>query len=498
MPVAATDLGRLNDADRLIQEIARDLGLDYLPQEFDVIPDQKMLEIMAYGLPVNYSHWSFGRNFDTERTRYEHGYGVPYEVVFNSDPVRAYIMETNPFVIQVLVMAHVYAHNDFMKNNRHFGLSRRDMVTSASEAAARLRQYEEDYGLEAVEKLLDAALAIQWNIDPDAAMHPETEEQERERLYGWAKTVPQRGAFEDLLPSKPEASSVEKRLLRLRTPPQPTVELLGYIIEHSPRPLAEWERDVLGVVREQSQYFMPYRRTKIMNEGWATFWHEKIMQRLFGMKFLDAEAHGIYNLYNARVKSHNPRSINPYLLGHAMFSDIEDRWDKGRFGKEYDENVTARDRDTWDKKLGLGRKKLFDVRRTYMDWFFLDEFLTRELMEKLKLYVYLEAEREEVFETVVAETDWRAVKRLLVQNMMNWGVPRILLVDGNYQGSLQLYLQHSFEGLPLDEEYCSRTLQYIYTLWGRPVLLETREPKNGSSRSKLYVADGSGIHVRTD
>ncbi len=97
-----------------------------------------------------------------------------------------------------------------------------------------------------------------------------------------------------------------------------------------------------------------------------------------------------------------------------------------------------------------------------------------------------------------AETDWRAVKRLLVQTMMNWGVPRILLVDGNYQDSLQLYLQHSYEGLPLDEEYCTRTLRHIHTLWGRPVILETRVPANGSSRAKLYVADGSGVHVRED
>jgi stage V sporulation protein R len=496
--VAAVDLGRLNEADRLIQGVAREFGLDFLPQEFDVVPDQKMLQTIAYGLPVNFSHWSFGRNYESERTRYEHGYGVPYEVVFNSDPMRAYIMETNPFVIQVLVMAHVYAHNDFMKNSRHFQLTRRDMISSASEAAARFRQYEEDYGLEAVEKLIDAALAIQWNVDPDAETHPETEEQARERLFGWARAVPPRGAFEDLVPPRAEPSTVEKRELRHRTPPEPTVELLGYIMEHSPRPLAEWERDVMGVVRAQAQYFMPYRRTKIMNEGWATFWHEKIMQRLFADRFLDAEAHGIYNIYNARVKAHNPRSLNPYLLGHALFCDIEERWNKGRFGRVFEEASTAREREEWDQGLGAGRRKIFDVRRTYMDWFFVDEFLTRELVEELKLYLYVEHEREESYETVVEETDWRAVKRLLVATMMNWGVPKILLLDGNYQGSLQLYLQHSYEGLPLDEEYASKTLEHVFALWGRPVYLESREPHNGSTRRKLFVADGSGIHVRTE
>ena len=123
------DIARLNGADQLIQQTAREFGLDFMPQEFDVVPDHKMLEIMAYRLPVNFSHWSFGRNYEIERTKYAHGYAVPYEVVFNSDPSRAYLMETNPFPIQVLVMAHVYAHNDFMKNSRHFQHARRDMIT---------------------------------------------------------------------------------------------------------------------------------------------------------------------------------------------------------------------------------------------------------------------------------------------------------------------------------------------------------------------------------
>ena len=142
------ELARLNQADGLIQEIAADLGLTFFPQEFDVIPAQKMLEIMAYRLPVNFSHWSFGRDYESERTKHEHGFAVPYEVVFNSDPCRGYLMDTNPFPIQVMVMAHVYAHNDFMKNSVHFQHTRRDMITSASAAAARFRQYEEDYGQE--------------------------------------------------------------------------------------------------------------------------------------------------------------------------------------------------------------------------------------------------------------------------------------------------------------------------------------------------------------
>ena len=338
---------------------------------------------MSYRFPVNFSHWSFGRDYETERTKYSHGYGVPYEVVFNSNPSRAYLMETNPFPIQVLIIAHVYAHNDFMTNNRHFQLSRGDMITFASEAAARFRKYEEDYGKQAVEKLIDAGMAVQWNIDPDEPVHPETEEEKRERLYGWKKTFPVPGKYDDLLPGGKEASPEEKKVLRKKSPPEPTVDLLGYIKDNSPRPLQEWEKDVLNVIKMQAQYFMPYRRTKIMNEGWATYWHEKIMKKLFSDNFLTTEEHGYFNLYNARVKAHHPRTLNPYLFGCTLFSSIEERWNKGCFGNEYDECKDARQKENWDLNLDQGLEKIFQVRRTHMDWFFIDEYLNKEVIDEL-------------------------------------------------------------------------------------------------------------------
>jgi stage V sporulation protein R len=492
-----TDLARLNEADRLIQQIARELGLDFMPQEFDVVPAQKMLEIMAYRLPVNFSHWSFGRDYEAERTKFEHGYAVPYEVVFNSDPSRAYLMDTNPFCIQVLVMAHVYAHNDFMKNSRYFQNTRRDMIASASEAASRFRKYEEDYGAEAVERIIDAGMAIQWNIDPDQDTHRETEQAARDRLYGWSdEPAAGGGLFDDLLPPPGKFSPEDKKKLRKRTPPEPTVDLLGYILSHSPRPLKEWEKDILGTIQLQAQYFVPYRRTKVMNEGWATYWHEKIMQRLFAEKFLSPEEHGFYNLYNARVKSHHPRQLNPYLLGYAVFSSIEGRWNMGRFGPAYEECESAQEKARWDTGLGQGRQKIFEVRRTHMDWFFLHEFLTKEVIDELNLYIYREREKDEYYESVVEDVEWQTIKEALIQALMNWGVPRILAVDGNYLGSLQLYLKHSFEGLPLDDEYARKTMEHVYTLWDRPVYLETLEPHNNKTRTKLYTVDEEGIRIR--
>jgi stage V sporulation protein R len=492
------ELARLAAAEDRIRAVAAEMGLTCLAQEFDVVSESKMLEIMAYHLPVNFSHWSFGRDFEIERTRLEHGFAVPYEVVFNSDPVRAYLMESNPYPIQVLVMAHVYAHNDFMKNNRHFRSSRRDMIAAASEAAARFRQYEQDYGSEQVERIIDAGLALQWNIDPEEPVHRESEEGARKRLYGRPQEAPAEGRFGDLLPQPEALSSEEKRELRLKTPPEPTLDLLGYIVEHSPRPLADWQKDVLGVIKAQSLYFLPYRRTKIMNEGWATYWHEQIMQRLFHEGFLSAEEHGFYNLYNARVKAHSPRQLNPYLLGFTLFRDLKRRWDQGRFGPEFEEVREERRRQDWDLNIGRGLEKLFEVRRTYMDWFFLEEFLDQELIEELGLYVYLERDQGTHYESVVAETDWQAVKRLLVRSLVNSGVPRVQVVDGNYRGMLQLYLRHVHEGLPLDEEYAVHTLQYIHRLWKRPVMLESMELDGERRRRKLFVADENGVRVSLD
>jgi stage V sporulation protein R len=489
------DLKKLNEADKLIREIAEGFGLDFIPQEFDIVPARKMLEILAYRLPINYSHWSFGRDYEIERTKHEHGYSVPYEVVFNSEPARAYLMDTNPFPIQVLVMAHVYAHNDFMKNNRHFRITRRDMISSASEAARRFRQYEEDYGRESVERLIEAGMSIEWNIDPDELIRPETEVEARERLYGWSGTLPVQGRFDDLLPAKRGGRShEEKRELRKKTPPEPTIDVLKYIVENSPILTQEWQKDVLSNIRGQALYFLPYRRTKIMNEGWATFWHEKIMSRLFAEKFLSAEEHGYYNLYNSRVKAHSPRSLNPYLLGSTLFTNIVMRWNTGRFGPQYESCTDALEKENWDLHLNQGVEKIMEVRRTHMDWFFIDEFLNREIVEELQLYIYQETDKGDQYDLEVKETDWKKVKRLLVQSLSNWGVPRVQVMDGNFQNNSQLYLKHEFEGLPLDDEYCRNTLEHIYFLWGRPVYLETRS-LNIDGEKVLYLVDQNGVRV---
>jgi stage V sporulation protein R len=218
---------------------------------------------------------------------------------------------------------------------------------------------------------------------------------------------------------------------------------------------------------------MPQRRTKTMNEGWATLWHMRIMDRLFKERLLQEEEHGYYNLYNARVLATNPRTLNPYLAGLKIFEDIEDRWNKGRFGKDWEECCDLKKKETWDLGLGLGGEKIFEVRRAFSDRFFVEQFLTEKLVEDLNLYLYEGLQEPGEIRYVISDRDWRRVKSLLVSHMSTFGIPLILVEDGDYKGKRELYLKHAFEGIELDEEYREKTLERVYYLWERPIHLES-------------------------
>lgn len=489
------DMKRLVRADNHIQKIVAEYGLDCFPQEFDVIPAQKMLEIMSYNLPVNYSHWSFGRDYEKQRTQYEYSGGIPYEVVLNSNPSRAFLMRTNPYPIQVLVMAHVYGHNDFMKNNIYFGATRRDMLTSASESAGRFRKYEEDYGIDEVERLIDAAQAIQMHIDAD--LFPKSTDSDASDPK--KKRIITPAPFGDLfdydgqLTSKTfEEKRDDARKLKKKIPAEPDQDLMGFIMRHSPRGYEEWELDILNVIREQSKYFMPQRKTKVMNEGWASFWHMRIMSRLFQDGFLTPEEHGFYNLYNARVLASNPYGMNPYLLGIKAFLNIEKRYNAGQFGPDWERSESP---DKWDidLKTGKGMEKVFEVRRTHMDWFFLDEFLNKQVVEDAELYIYGTKQQGNVEELTVEETNWHTIKDLVVRSFAHSGIPLIKVMEGDYGGKRELYLRHFYDGLTLEEEYARQTLRHVFTLWDRPVHLETVEVEGNSETRIQLTYDGKGF-----
>ncbi len=482
-----TDIERLNRIDKEIQRIATEFGLDYFPQKFDLIPSDKMLEFMAYGFPNNFAWWGFGRDYEILRKQFENAAAsVPLEVVFNLNPSRAYVIKDMPIALQILTMAHVYGHNNFMKNNRFFSKTNRGILSAASFARERFLNYERRYGIEDVEKTIDAGKAIEINVNPDLEQDTECEEEKRIRMLKELSEgftgLKKRPAVKSYAERQKELEKIRDDITK-KSPIEPEQDILFYLIDKAP--LEEWQRDVLSVIWEQSRYHMPQRRTKIMNEGWASLWHVLIMERLHDEKLITNEEFDTFNVWSSRIltTSYLPYSFNPYTLGVETWRDIKERWDKGRFGRDFDECVDANEKTCWDKKLGLGNKKLFEVRDAYSDMNFLEEFLTKDLIDKIQLWFYqpvldkngnVVRDKEGRVILEVASRDWVRIKKLLRLNMVNFGFPYITIEDGKYQDGW-LYLKHHWEGIGLDKEYREATIAHIYYFWKKPVCIETVE-----------------------
>jgi stage V sporulation protein R len=262
-------------------------------------------------------------------------------------------------------------------------------------------------------------------------------------------------------------------------PERPERDVLHFLLQNAP--LETWERDVLDIVRDEAYYFAPQAMTKIGNEGWASYWHSTIMTQraLTDSELIDFADH------HSGALAMSPGRLNPYKIGIELFREIEDRWNKGRFGKEYDDCDDLEVRKRWDRKLGLGRQKIFEVRKIYNDVGLIDAFMTEEFCERLKLYVYGHDTR--TGRPVIVSKDWRKVKDRLLFSLTNLGQPIVHVTDANYGNRGELYLQHRYEGVPLDMEKARDTLKNLHRLWRRPVHIETMDDERG----RLVSYDGA-------
>jgi len=478
-----SELRRLIKIENRIQQIVdEELGLKCLPIEFDIVPPQKMLEIMAYHIPTNISNWKKGRDYERERTIWEYGLqGLPYEVVINANPAKAYLMGDNKFAVQCLVIAHVYAHVAFMSTNKYFINSRQDIIGIMYEASKRFLGYEKRYGIDEVENTVDAGHALQWHSSPFASN--ETEQEKRKRIFEQekAKLHIKGGSFDDVAGSrKPDINEdIELfnqklwRKLKLRTPVEPTEDLLRYIIDNSTI-LENWQKDILEVLRMEGQYLWPLMKTKFMNEGWATFLHEKIMGKLFKENLLTSDEHADYNYSNSLVKAEHPQNLNPYLVGWGIWKDIEERWDKGRHGVDWDNCIDTEEKESWDTGAMEGWAKCKKVMKTYIDWFFMQDFLTPEVIKELKIYIYEGKDVGQSIDYVVTKHTAKEIRDKLVQAFAQSIIPKITIVNGNYDEKGYLALKHSYDGVPLDEVYAKETMKHIANLWGRPVTMDSK------------------------
>lgn len=437
----------IQDYSQRIEELANKLGLDYYPVDFELVPNNFMMEIAVYGLPVRMPHWSFGVRYIHQLIRQGMGHSRIFEVMFPGDPCHAYLVNENSLPENTLVIAHVIGHADFAKNNHLFAhfmeMAGGHILEQAAARAHRIDAALEEHGQERVEAVLDAALALEPHIDINKELHrplyPLTEAPRDERPLD---EFTQR--FHNL-PGEKQHSSPQTGLGKLSVPPQPEYDLLWFIANYAPD-LEGWERDIFLAVREESFYFYPVFACQIMNEGWASYWHARLLREA---DFLPQD------LYLSAIKAHSDvvrpyagdnqlaLAVNPYHLGFSIWEKIiEER----------------------------GIEAARQICKEEDDFGFIRNYLDRDLADKLELFVY-EARDDGAIK--IANRDIHAVREAILAPKFNYGAPRVAASKLHIDGSLDLQHDYESDGRGLDVGRAERVLEYISRVWRRPVSLHT-------------------------
>jgi len=485
-----------------ITALARSYGLDFCDTVFEMCDYDEINMIAAYGgFPVRYPHWRWGMEYLQMQKGYEYGLQKIYEMVINTSPSYAYLLDNNTHMDQKLVMAHVFGHVDFFTNNAWFTPTNRKMLDQMANHASRVRRYIDRYGVSEVESLIDACLSIENLIDPYRdhirRERPRSESDiEQASLESGVSKLPAR-AYMDKYINPPEALEEQRQRHQeeldqmRRFPEEPVRDIMGFVLRYGR--LSKWQQDVLAIVRDEAYYFAPQGQTKIMNEGWASYWHTTMMTQDL---LTDAELIDYADNHSGTTAT-RPGQLNPYKLGIELFRDIEDRWNKGQFGREWAQCDDWQAREEWDTGAGLGRQKIFEVRRTHNDVTFIDTFLTEDFVRKQGLFSYEYDRRSKRF--LVNSREFQAVKQKILGMLSSRGTPRITVTDGNHANRGELELTHVHEGMDIQLDWASVTMGNLVRLWGRPVHLisqvdgrrvvlhhdgATFEVEGGSSSSK--------------
>ena len=431
---------------REIIGVAESLGLRPGAVHFEIVPAHIIYEFGAYGLPGRFSHWTMGKAYDRMKTLHDYGLTKILELAINADPVYGFLLDTNSDLENKVIMAHVLGHADTFKNNAYYQQANKDMLDIAGLHANRLAEYATEHGDKKVEEFLDCVLSLVFNINPNQYIKPRksierkpvVKETDYDDLWGYTTPV-------EIVPSFPE---------------HPERDILYFLMEHSPT-LEDWQRDIIGIIRQEAYYFLPQMRTKILAEGWATYWHNAICHEL---NLTDGEYTDFARMHSAIIHPH-PHRLNPYRLGYYLFKDIERRWDgllKDYEKKEYKERG-------WDIVEGQGREKIFEVANLCDDQSLIRNYLSRKCIEDSKTYLY--GEEDEVLE--ITERDWEVIRDGLASSLANLELPVIEIVDANHGRRGELLLVHRFDGKELKSDWADKTHKNLAGLWGRGVYLTT-------------------------
>jgi len=414
--------------DTKICQLASEKGLDWFPIIYETCDYYEMIGNMAYhGMPSHYSHWSFGKSFERTHQLYNAGVeGLPYELIINSNPSISYLMRENPLYLQVLIMCHCVGHSDFFKNNRMFSKTRpENVVIRFRNAKRRIRDYIEDpsIGIEKVEEILDAAHALQFQRPHDL----------RSRISHNKLKDKYTELIKEDTDGKFTYFDIEK------VPLEPDLNILAFILEHA-KNLQDWEQDLVEIVMDEASYFLPQIQTKIMNEGWASFWHYRLMGEL---DLPDSLHLPFLKSHNQVIRPH-VGGLNPYHLGFYLFKKIEERH---------------------------GIEECFLARECAHDASFLRQYLTQEDCEDLNLFSFANNKGTYVIDEISDEEGWRMVKERLIRNVGAGGIPRIYIKE--VEAGNILALQHDHDGRDLDLDHADEVVMHVSTLWGDVVKLHT-------------------------
>jgi stage V sporulation protein R len=477
-----------------IEAAAHAAGLDFFPVIFEMLSYDQINEIAAYGgFPNRYPHWRFGMDYERLSKSNEYGLSKIYELVINNNPAIAYLLEGNSLTDQKLVMCHVYGHVDFFKNNFAFRSTdlnatgkvinpvlkgenyrpNRKWVDRIANHGATVRRIIDRHGIDEVEKFIDNCLSLENLIDPYSPFmvrHDSRQEEEepapvevpRLRAKSYMEKFINPEEYIEQQRASLEAKQKDKRN---KYPREPVQAVLGFLLNHAP--LERWERAVLAIIRDEAYYFSPQIQTKIMNEGWASYWHSKLMTEgvCSASEIVD------YADNNAAVMATSPGQLNPYKLGVELFRNIEERWDRGQFGRDYEQCDDLDRKRNWDLRLGLGKEKIFEVRRLYNDVTFLDEFLTPEFAMDHKLFSFEWSKRHEQYE--IATREFKKVKEKLLTQLTNLGSPFLYVDDANFDNRGELLMTHKHRGVDLRQDYAQAAMTALVRIWKRPVALRT-------------------------
>jgi stage V sporulation protein R len=399
-------------------------------------------------------------------------------VSHNTDPLYIYCLDSNPEVDHVTVIAHALGHGDFFHNNVFFDPTSGNMMNELASHGTRIERYMGRWGRQEVGEFIDRVLSIDDMLDPRRALEKRKYKEpavEDKREYSHPHRFNTADGHDYMQPWLNEPGWIErqKKAIREREIRKSIGifdgkirDVFGFLKDNAP--LNWWQRDVMSMLYEESMYFSPQRFTKTINEGWASFVDYNIMVR-GGM----AGNEGIvdYAMHKAGVLG-GKYSMNPYALGYALFTEIEDRYNKGKFGPEYELCDDMRERANWDKKVGLGHKKVFEVRELYNDYTLIAEFFDQDFCDK---YEFFEWERFPNGEYKIVSRDASKIKTGLLQRYQNGGLPDIRLVEPNFRGRRVMLLEHQWDGRTLDPRETVETLCALQYIWKAPVAVCTRD-----------------------